>query len=97
VLIWQRGGSVHLHKSLAMYRSEGEHFDTRAAISRCARMLALALQHAERSGGATELNVTSPSDLLREAFDIHRTLTGKAGSASDRDEDYSSLMFYWSR
>lgn len=80
-----------------MYRSEGQHFDTRAATSRGARMLALALQHAERSGCATEVNVAPPSDLLREAFGIHRTLTGKAGSASDRDEDYSSLIFYWSR
>jgi hypothetical protein len=80
-----------------MYRSEGQYFDTRAAISRGARVLALALQHAECSGCATESDVASPSDLLREAFDIHRTLTGKAGSASDRDEGYSSLMFYWSR
>jgi hypothetical protein len=82
-----------------MYRSEGQHFDTRAAISRGARMLALALQQlqAECSGRAAELNVASPSGLLREAFDIHRKLTGKAGSLTDRDKDYSSLLFYWSR
>jgi hypothetical protein len=80
-----------------MYRSEGQHFDARAAISRGARMLALAIQQAEHSGCTAELNTGSPSELLREAFDIHRELTGKAGSVADRDEDYSSLMFYWSR
>jgi hypothetical protein len=82
-----------------MYRSEGQHFDTRAAISRGARMLALALQRrpSERCGRAPESNMPSPGDLLKEAFDLQVELTGKSGSMTDTDDDYSSLMFYWSR
>jgi hypothetical protein len=82
-----------------MYRSEGQHFDARAAISRGARMLALALQRqpSEHSSQAPESNLPSPSDLLNEAFILHKDLTGKVGSIMDTDDDYSSLMFYWSR
>lgn len=82
-----------------MYRSEGQYFDGRAAISRGARMLALALQSlpAEHSSRTQGLLSLSPGDLLREAFDLHRELTGVDGSVLDTDEEYSSLMFYWSR
>jgi hypothetical protein len=82
-----------------MYRSEGQHFDARAAISRGARMLALALQRqpSEQSNQALESNVPSPGDLLKEAFILHRELTGKVGPIMDMDDDYASLMFYWSR
>jgi hypothetical protein len=42
-------------------------------------------------------NVLPAEALLKEAFDLHEKLTGKVGSTTDADDDYSSLMFYWSR
>jgi hypothetical protein len=62
-------------------------------------MLALALQRrsSKHLGRAPELNMPSPGDLLKEAFDMHKELTGRVGSIMDTDDDYSSLMFYWSR
>jgi hypothetical protein len=82
-----------------MYRSEGQHFDARAAISRGARMLAVALQRLspEQARAIPEQNVAPAGALLKEAFDLHEELTGKVGSTADTDDDYSSLMFYWSR
>jgi hypothetical protein len=82
-----------------MYRSEGQHFDARAAISRGARMLAVALQRLspEQARAIPEQNVPPAGALLKEAYDLHEELTGKVGSTTDTDDDYSSLMFYWSR
>jgi hypothetical protein len=82
-----------------MYRSEGQHFDARAAISRGARLLAVALRHLspEKARMVVEQNVPRAGALLKEAFDLHGKLTGKVGSTTDTDADYSSLMFYWSR
>ena len=82
-----------------MYRSEGQHFDARAAISRGARMLAVALQRLslEQACVVLDQDVPPAEALLKEAFDLREELTGKVGSATDTDDDYSSLMFYWSR
>jgi hypothetical protein len=95
-----------------MYRSEGQHFDARAAISRGARMLAkaLELQSTPNEGGdgdgdtdTEEILVVAPGtllvpeQLLCEASDLHAELTGKPGSMADTDDDYAALMFYWSR
>jgi hypothetical protein len=82
-----------------MYRSEGQHFDARAAISRGARMLAVALQRLspEQARVVSDQSVLPAEALLKEAFGLHEELTGKVGSTTDTDDDYSSLMFYWSR
>ena len=82
-----------------MYRSEGQHFDARAAISRGARMLAVALQRLspEQARVVPDQNMLPAETLLKDAFDLHGELTGKVGSTTDTDDDYSSLMFYWSR
>jgi hypothetical protein len=82
-----------------MYRSEGQHFDARAAISRGARMLAVALQRLspDQVWLIPDQDVPPAEALLKEAFDLHEELTGKVGSTMDTDDDYSSLMFYWSR
>jgi hypothetical protein len=62
-------------------------------------MLAIALQRLspEQAQAILEQNVPSARALLREAYDLHEKLTGKVGSTTDTDDDYSSLMFYWSR
>jgi hypothetical protein len=78
-----------LRKSLAIYRSEGQYFDTHAAVSRGARVLAIAL---EKTGSVDE-----PLSLLQEAWSLHEKITGKIGSREDHDDDYSAWMFYWSR
>jgi hypothetical protein len=55
-------------------------------------MLAIALQRL-----SPEQNVPPAGALLKEAYDLHEELTGKVGSTTETDDDYSSLMFYWSR
>jgi hypothetical protein len=78
--------SEYLRKSLAIYHSESQYFDTRAAICRGARTLALALEPGDES-----------TALLQRAWDLRKELTGVQGSMEDQDEDYSALLFYWSR
>ena len=62
-------------------------------------MLALALKRRPTGhpGQNLELDIPPPEHLLKEAFELHEGLTGRLGSTTDTDEDYSSLLFYWSR
>lgn len=78
-----------LRRSLTIYESEGQHFDTRAAVARSARLLA---QAHDRVGKYHE-----GFNYYKIAWAMRKAVTGIEGSPKDTDEDYTGMMFYWSQ